>query len=183
MKIKITEEQLNEFEDSKNGYWDEDDDSKPYGSEIYADGKKNYDEDADEKTTTDVYADDITKQWFRWGWRGYGQTNPGLRLGEGTIPNGTDTNGNGVSDFNDKRSKGIEILANNTKNDDLQKIPVGVQNKIQLLLSQTSSLSGKQQAMVLYKLINSMNLDIPDAWKRELILMIKTSGNNKTFNM
>lgn len=179
MKIKITEEQLNIFEDSTQGYWDADDDTKPYGSQVYADGKMNFDKNAETKTKTDDLAKKITNNWFRWGWRGYCQTSPGLRLSE------QDQNGNGVGDFSDNVSKGIDILANNTSNDDLQKIPVGVQNKIQLLIDtmNTSNLSPKQQSMVLYKIIDSMNLSIPDAWKRELILKLKTSGNNKTFNM
>ena len=50
-------------------------------------------------------------------------------------------------------------------------------------MTATSQLTPKQQAIVLYKIIDEMELNIPDAWKKELLLMVKTSGNDKTFNI
>jgi hypothetical protein len=79
-----------------------------------------------------------------------------------------DTDNNGVDDFFEKPE-----LDNSSKNDIVQ-IPQGVQRKVDLLLSDMKRLSPKQQAIVLDKIIENLNLSsLPPSYLKNLRLDVQ----------
>jgi hypothetical protein len=88
-----------------------------------------------------------------------------------------DNNNDNVDDFYNHSE--LDIMSNGDDKDNLTKIPNGVDKKTQILVDAISSsnLKPKQQAMVLNKLLEVLNISsIPYSWKKELMLKLK--GNN-----
>lgn len=166
--IKLTKKQLAEAEKDAFGYLDNGDFKQYNGqSEISVGGKKDSDEYAEPKTTDDT-ADKISAQTYN-RYTGFALKPHALRE--------DDANRDGVDDFynNDE----LDTLGNNTSDDDLVKIPMGVQKKADILIDSMQMLSPKQQAIVLNKLIESFDLSsLPYAWLKELRLKINTRRQN-----
>lgn len=171
--IKITEEQYKLIEadfDKQFNYVNADDDTKHYDGlvNVSSDGKLDINTNASVKTTGDNEAAMLTPQsWSRY--RTYGNLYPrpaSMRESEE----------NDFYDTNSVPSKSAEldILSDGNENDDLVKIPAGVDKKSDILLDAVKSLSPKQQAIVLNKMIEGLDTDnIPYQWKKELIEKLK----------
>lgn len=162
--IKLTRQQLTEAENGAFNYLSNGD-FKQYNSqsEISVAGKKDDGEWGDPKTS-DNLADKITAQTYN---RYCGKALKPHTLRE------DDENKDNVDDFYNNTE--LDTLGNETSDDDLVKIPQGVQNKVNMLISSMQTLSSKQQAIVLNKLIEHFDLStIPYAWLKELRLKINT---------
>lgn len=165
-RIKITEEQLNEFENDDFSYWDEENGTPPFDiSNITADGYLN-DEEFGEPVTTDKNADIQTPQGYIFN-RRYGMAVRSIC---------EDTWGDPAKGEDPE----LDILSNGDKKDNLVRIPKGVETKANILLESVINLchNPKQHAMVLNKLIEGFKLGgLPLEWKKEL--MGKIMNNQK----
>lgn len=169
--IKLTERQIREAEGSGFKFLQNGDFRQYNGqSEVSAVGKENDEEDGEPKTTDD-FAHKQTPQYY---------SRLSMRpLRQRTIQE-TDTNSDGVDDFynNDE----LDTLGNENSNDDLTKIPKGVQNKADLLIRSMSNLTPKQQAIVLNKILEALDLNsLPYSWLKELRLKINNKSNTNGF--
>lgn len=162
--IKLTETQLKEAEkDVFNFLGNGDFKLNRNQSEISVGGRKD-DEEYSEPQTTDDTADKLSSQAYN-RYAGFALRPHTLR------EDNNDVNNDGVDDFynNDELDK----LCNNNPNDDLVKIPQGVQNKMNILIDSMRNLQPKQQAIILNKLIESFDFSsLPYAWLKELRLKI-----------
>ena len=87
-----------------------------------------------------------------------------------------DDNNDGVDDFY-KHSE-LDILSDNDDQNNLIKIPKGVDVKLDSLIDSITNLQPKQQAIVLNKLVETMKLDsIPYSWAKELMNKILSRNN------
>ena len=89
---------------------------------------------------------------------------------------GVDVNNDNVDDFynNDE----LDILSNGDNNDNLIQIPQGVDYKTNMLVAAMNNLNSKQQAIVINKILENVDMNsIPYRWKKELIM--KLLSNNK----
>ena len=89
---------------------------------------------------------------------------------------GVDVNNDNVDDFynNDE----LDILSNGDNNDNLIQIPQGVDYKTNMLVDAMNNLNPKQQAIVINKILENVDMNsIPYRWKKELIM--KLLSNNK----
>lgn len=168
--IKLTRKQLGEADDGDFDYIDNDNDLPPSQgqSQISVDGKLN-DVDYGNTLIGDKVAGSMTPQTYS-RFNNYSNSRPrGMR-------EGVDINNDNVDDFynNDE----LDILSNGDNGDNLVKIPQGVDYKTDALVSAISNLNAKQQAIVLNKILENVNLSgIPYKWRKELIMKI-TSNNN-----
>jgi len=174
--IKISERQykmLKEADEEMFPYVT-DNDTKPFNGygDISADGKKSGEENADQKTTADKVQQMRTMDgWNRY--RTYGNVCPTM-IRENML-----TGNNKERDFYDTNSipspsKELDMLSDGNENDDLVKIPIGVDKKTDMLIDAVKGLSPKQQAIVLNKMIEELDTDnIPYQWKKELIEKLK----------
>ncbi|MCD8206498.1 MAG: hypothetical protein LUD72_01020 [Bacteroidales bacterium] len=164
--IRITEKQLREVEDQVFSY-SGDSDLKTYdgNTDVTVNGTVG-DNEYGEPVTSDKVADTLIPQAYA-RYRLYGR-NGGVRcMGEST----EDKNGDGVDDFynNDE----LDILGNEDENDNLTKIPKGVETKTEVLLGELRGLTPKQRAIILNRIIEGTDTSsIPYAWKKELIKKI-----------
>jgi hypothetical protein len=164
--IKLTRQQLTEAEDGSFNYLGNGD-FKQYNSqsEISVTGKKD-DEEWGKPKTSDDFADKISSQGYN-RFSGYAYQPHTLREEDG------DTDNDGVDDYYNNEE--LDTLGNNNRNDDLVKIPQGVQQKLNVLIGAMSSLTPKQQAIVMNKFIESFDLStLPYSWLKELRLKINT---------
>lgn len=166
--IKLTRQQLTEAENAAFGYLDNGDFKQYSGqSEISVAGKKD-DEEWGNPKTSDNFADKMTAQTYN---RYCGKAFKPHTLRE------DDANKDGVDDFYNNPE--LDTLGNETTDDDLVKIPVSVQRKVNILIDSMKILAPKQQAIVLNKIIESFDLStIPYAWLKELRLKINTRRKN-----
>lgn len=168
--IKLTNTQLKEAEGDNFVYLDSDND-KPScdgNSHVSVDGK--IDDDTVGNPTT---SDDVSKMTSPQSYnRFYGYSSSCRN----SMREGVDVNKDNVDDFynNDE----LDLLSNGNENDNLVKIPQGVDYKTNVLLDAISNLMPKQQAIVLNKILENVNMNsIPYQWKKELIM--KLFSNNK----
>ena len=92
---------------------------------------------------------------------------------------GVDINKDNVDDFynNDE----LDTLSNGDINDNLTKIPQGVEYKTDVLIDAIDTLQPKQQAIVLNKILENLDMSsIPYMWKKELIKKLMTNNKNET---
>lgn len=169
--IKLTNEQyrqLKEAEDDSFGYLDNGDFKEYSGqSQIGVTGKVN-DEEYGQPKTSDSLADKLSSQTYN---RFCGSAFRPTSIRE------DDENNDGVDDFYNNNE--LDTLGNNTSDDDLVKVPQSVQSRMNMLIDSMKNLQPKQQAIVLNKIIESINLsEIPYAWMKELRLKI---NNKKKF--
>lgn len=176
--IKITEKQYNmlqEMDDDDFAYFTNDD-TKPYDGQvnITADGKLNAETNSD-PTMGDKVQQTMTPQGYA-RYRSYGNIYP-RTMREGINPI-QDKNKDGVDDFYNHDE--LDILSNGKEEDNLTKIPVGIDTKTQMLVDaiKGNNLMPKQQAMILNKLIEVLDISkIPFSWKKELMLKLASNKN------
>lgn len=176
--IKITERQykmLKEASDDDFSYFT-DDDTKPYDGQLNVTANGKIDPETNgQPTTGDKVQMALTPQGYA-RYRSYGNIYP-RNMREGINPM-TDKNADGVDDFYNHEE--LDILSNGNENDNLTKIPAGIDTKTQMLVDaiKSNNLTSKQQAMVLNKLIEALDLSsIPYSWKKELMLKLKANNN------
>lgn len=180
--IIITEKQYKKILESTEetfSYINDNDDTKPYDGQmnITANGKLEPDENA-KPTTSDEIQKSLTPQsWNRY--RTYGNVTPramseGVEIKQGNDTNQADDTGEVNASFN-TTNKELNMLTDNNKDDNLVKIPQGVQDKINLLLDvvDKNRLSPKQKAIVLNKLIEELNTNsvpyrLQKKWKKDI---------------
>lgn len=166
--IKLTEQQLKEAEESSFEYLANGDFKEYNGqSEVSVGGKKDNETNGTPKTSDD-FADKLTSQTYN---RYCGKAYKPHTIRE------QDSNDDGVDDFYNNSE--LDMLGNDMDNDDLVKIPQGIQYKADILVKAISPLSPKQQAIVLNKIIENLDLSsLPYSWLKELRLKIN-SRNSK----
>lgn len=169
--IKLTKKQLKEADDGNFDYIDDNNDmpSSNNLSQISVDGKLDNDRSGD-PLIGDRIAKSITAQTYS----RFNNYSNNFRHG---MREGVDVNNDNVDDFynNDE----LDILSNGDDNDNLVKIPQGVDYKTNMLVDSMSNLNSKQQAIVLNKILENIDLNsIPYRWKKELIM--KMLSNNKS---
>lgn len=168
--IKLTKKQLQEMDSSDFLYLDTDNDRSPSDAEsqISVDGK------IDDTTSGDTLignkvANSLTPQWYN-RYRSY------ANLQGRCMREGVDINKDGVDDFYNNEE--LDILSNGDNNDNLCKIPAGVERKTDILVDAISNLTTKQQAIVINKILENVNMsNIPYSWRKEL--MMKLLSNNQ----
>ena len=167
--IKLTEKQLKEAEGNSFEYLNGSDVGNYTGNtEISPVGKVSDDEYGNPVTTDDIAKQITPNSYNRYGSYIYSNNRSIKESFE-------DDDNDGIDDFYDNEQ--IETLSDDDKSNNLTRIPKGVEDKINLLINQidSSSLNPKQQAMVLTKLINSMDTDrLPISWRKNLILRINS---------
>lgn len=171
--IKLTYRQLREAEGSDFTYLDTDNDKASCDgkSQISVDGKIDNDTVGD-TTTNDKIASVLTPQSYN-RFHSYGS------LYGRNMREGVDINKDNVDDFynNDE----LDILSNGDINDNLTKIPQGVEYKTDVLIDAIDTLQPKQQAIVLNKILENLDMSsIPYMWKKELIRKLMTNNKNET---
>lgn len=168
--IKLTKAQLMEAESTAFGYLDVDN-STPSNvgtKEIGVTGKID-DKEYGDPIPSDKIANTMTVQGYN-RYRMYGSNVRPHSIRE------NDVNNDGVDDFYNNSE--LDILSNNDDQDNLIKIPKGVDAKLDLLIHSITNLQPKQQAMVLNKLVETMKLDsIPYSWAKELMHKILSRNN------
>lgn len=164
--IKLTEAQLSEAEKEAFDYLGNGD-FKPFSgqSEISVTGKEN-DEEWGEPKTSDSFANKLSAQTYcRYSGPAFRPHN--LRE--------EDEDNDGVDDYYNNPE--LDTLGNGNSDDDLVKIPEGVQHKVNILIGAMQALQPKQQAIVINKIIESFDFSsLPYAWLKELRLKINTKG-------
>ena len=168
--IKLTKQQLKETDNGDFDYIDDENDmpSSIGQSQISVDGKVD-DTESGDTLIGDRIAKSMTPQThsrFNNYSNGYCH-----RMREGV-----DVNNDNVDDFynNDE----LDILSNGDNDDNLIQIPQGVDYKTNMLVDAMNNLNSKQQAIVINKILENVNMNgIPYRWKKELIM--KLLSNNK----
>lgn len=168
--IKLTKKQLQEMDTSDFLYLDTNNDkcSSDAESHISVDGKID-DTTSGDTLISDKIANSLTPQWYN-RYRSY------ANLQGRCMREGVDLDNDNVDDF--YNSEELDILSNNKDNDNLCKISQGVERKTDMLVDSISSLTAKQQGIVINKILDNVDLSsLPYSWKKEL--MMKLFSNNK----
>ena len=176
--IKLTEKQLKEVDNKTFTYLSGSDVSNYDGqTHITVTGKLADDEYGD-PTTTDKVSNTLTPQTYtRYGIGGYGRyrnINEEENMDTNNSTKDTDDDNN-VNNFYKKDE--LDTLGNDVENDNLTRIPEGVEYKLNLLLKEMDSLklTPKQQAIVLNKIIEVLECnEMPFSWKKTLMLKLKS---------
>ena len=181
--IRLSQEQLHEVAASNYEYLS-DIQLKPYNgqSEVSANGAMGISEPG-APTTTDDTGKNITPQGynrFGTGYRPYyyrevdTDLNDYDELSESIYLNEEDKNNDNVDDYYEN-DQSMDILSDGNPNDNLVKIPVGVQNKLEALITtmRSANLSPKACAIVAIKFLKDMNTSaLPYNWKRYIRTLI-----------
>lgn len=170
--IKITERQLKEQESNIIGLYDTGELEYKGNAEVSADGKtdkKNY---SKAHTGDDFASANCPQAYNRYGCYGYWHGRISRLKEEAT----NDTDNDGIDDFyNDKE---IDILGNGDETDNLAKIPKGIDDKLNILLNDCASLTAKQKAIVLNKILETFDISTLGYKTKKLLLkklMVKKS--------
>ena len=168
--IKLTKRQLKETDISDFDYIDDENDmpSRIGQSQISVDGKVD-DTESGDTLIGDRVAKSMTPQT-------YSRFNNYSNGYSHRMREGVDVNKDNVDDFynNDE----LDMLSNGDNNDNLIKIPQGVDYKTNMLVAAMNNLNSKQQAIVINKILENVDMNsIPYRWKKELIM--KLLSNNK----
>ena len=170
--IKLTEKQLREASKDAFEYLTNLDTVPNNGqTEISVNGKLNDKEDGI-PMTTDRFASMNTPQGYnRYGGTGNSYTTMGVR-------ESNDDNKDGVDDFYNNSE--MDLLGNGDDDDNLTGISNTIDMKTDAFVNLIKNLPAKKQAIVLNKIIESMNLtDISYRWKKEIIKKINASSNDR----
>ncbi len=168
--IKVTKKQLKETEGDAFKYLDTDNNvpSSNGNSEIGVTGKID-DNNYGEPSNSDKIANTLTPQGYN-RYRMYGNN-----VIPGWIKE-SDINNDGVDDFYNHAE--LDTLSDGDTSNNLIKIPRGTEYKLDILIDNITKLQPKQQAMVLNKLVETMNISsIPYSWAKELMHKILTRNN------
>lgn len=167
--IRVTEHQLRETEGVAFKYLDSSNDtpSSNGSSEIGVTGKTD-DNEYGKPVDSDKIAHTLTVQGYD-RYRMYGSNIPNVIREQ-------DDNADGVDDFYNHAE--LDTLSDGDKSNNLIKVPEGTQNKLNTLIDNIIKLSAKQQAMVLNKLVEKLDIsNIPYAWSKELMNKILSRNN------
>ena len=167
--IRVTEEQLREAYPGIDQYLGGSSDVKPFDGncDISVTGKVSADKDGQPLTTDDIAAM-RTNQNSPYGSRHGGGVRPYLHE--------ADNNSDGVDDFYNHEE--MDTLSNGDEDDNLTRIPEGVTRKLDILVDAINTLNGKQKAIVLNKLVESIDMaQVPSQWRKELSLKILAGKN------
>ena len=168
--IKLTKRQLKETDISDFDYIDDENDmpSRIGQSQISVNGK------VDDTESGDTLIGDRVAKWMTP--QTYSLFNNDSNGYCHRMREGVDVNKDNVDDFynNDE----LDMLSNGDNNDNLIKIPQGVDYKTNMLVDAMNNLNPKQQAIVINKILENVDMiSIPYRWKKELIM--KLLSNNK----
>lgn len=169
--IKLTKKQLREADDGNFDYIDDNNDmpSSNCQTQISVDGKLDNDRSGN-PLISDRIAKSITAQT-------YSRFNNYANNCRHGVREGVDINDDNIDDFynNDE----LDILSNGDDNDNLVKVPQGVDYKTDMLVNSMTNLNPKQQAIVLNKILENIDLNsIPYRWKKELIMKMLSNNNS-----
>lgn len=151
-------------------YLDTDNDRSPSDadSHISVDGKID-DTTSGNTLTGDKIANSLTPQWYN-RYRSY------ANLQGRCMREGVDLDNDNVDDFYNHDE--LDILSNGKDNDNLCKIPQGVERKTDILVDSISQLTVKQQGIVINKILDNVDMSsLPYSWRKEL--MMKLLSNNQ----
>jgi hypothetical protein len=168
--IRLTKKQLQEMDSSDFLYLDTDNDRSPSDadSHISVDGKID-DTTSGNTLTADKVANSLTPQWYN-RYRSY------ANLQGRCMREGVDLDNDNVDDFYNHDE--LDILSNGKDNDNLCKIPQGVERKTDILVDSISQLTAKQQGIVINKILDNVDMSsLPYSWRKEL--MMKLLSNNQ----
>lgn len=176
--IKLTEKQLKEVDNDTFTYLSGSDVSNYDGQTHISVSGKLSDDEYGNPSTTDKISNTLTPQTYsRYGIGVYGRRkniNEEESMDSNNSTKDTDDDNN-INNFYKKDE--LDILGNDVNNDNLTKIPEGVDYKLNLLLDEmnSSKLTPKQQAIVLNKMIEVIEChEIPFSWKKTLMLKLKS---------
>lgn len=168
--IKLTKQQIIESSLAGFNYLNGGDTPHYCGqTEISVTGKLNQDEYGD-PTTTDKISRSLSPQTYN----RYGVGSQGYRKRTNEDVQTQTDDDNEIDNFYKKNE--LDTLGNGVENDNLTRIPEGIEYKLNLLLSEVKSckLTPKQQAIVLNKIIEDFQVkDMPYSWKKTLMLKIR----------
>lgn len=176
--IKITEAQLREAEGNAFEYLDSNNDipNNVGNSEIGVTGKIDGEEYGTPATSDKISNTMSNQSWNRF--RGYSTNMRPNNLRE------EDENNDGVDDFYNHDE--LNILTDDNDKNNLIKIPNSIEQRLNILIKSIENLQPKQQAMVINKIIDSINVEkIPYSWAKELMYKILAKNkidNNDTLN-
>lgn len=159
--IKITDKQLREAQKDAFEYLTSSDTVPNNGnSEVSVSGKLN-DKENGKPATTDKIASMMTVQ----GYNRYGGVGNTFTRG---IMETDDNNHDGIDDF--YNNKELDTLSNGDETDNLESISNSADTQTDRFINSIKLLPPKKQAIILNKVIESINLKgISNNWKRELI--------------
>lgn len=167
--IKLTEKQLREVTGDNIFLTNNSTPNYCGQSCISANGKLDQDTYG-EPTTTDKVSQSLTPQtYYR-----YSMGTQLYRKSTNEDKQNQIDDDNNVDSFYD--NKELDTMSNGVDNDNLTRIPEGVEYKVNLLLTEIkkSNLSPKQQGIVLNKIIEAFEVDkMPFSWRKTLMLKIK----------
>lgn len=163
--IKLTEEQIQEAENSFEYFNGSDTPNYNGHNEVTVSGKLEQDEYG-KPTTTDSFANTrYPMSYARYGFMNYKPYT--------TIKEENDKDGDGVDDFYNHED--MNVLTDNDKMNNLTRIPRGIESRTEQLITQVegASLNPKQRAAILSRIIDAFALhELEPSWRKELILKI-----------
>lgn len=168
--IKVTLQQLRESESDAFEYLDPNNDVHNFNgnSEIGVTGKIKPNAYG-EPITGDKIGRTMTSQGYN-RYRAYGD-----RVRAGSIRE-NDENNDGVDDFYNHDE--LDILSDGNEKNNLIKVPESAEYRLNNLLNVIEKLTPKQQAMVLNKLVETLDIsNIPYSWAKELMHKIMSRNN------
>lgn len=171
-KIKISEEQKSDkricklLEDENEFTYLTDNPIQSYDGQAHVSvaGKFDAQEDGEPLTGDKIGDIRIPQQYYIYNRSG--------GYGNRAMHESNDKNNDGVDDFYNHAP--LNILNDGDDDNNLVRIPSGIDRYVDILIDKTKGLNPKQCAMVLNKLIMKLDISsIPYSWKRELILKLK----------
>lgn len=166
--IKLTEKQIQEAEGNFEYFTGSTTPNYNGQKEVTVSGKLEQDEYG-KPTTTDSFAS--TQHPMSYARYGFINSKPYTTIKE------NDENKDGVDDF--YNHKDANVLTDNDNMNNLTRIPKGVENRLNRLISQmeNSSLNPRQRAAILTRLIDVCNLgELDHSWRKELVLKINAKN-------
>lgn len=154
-------------------YLDTDNDRSPSDadSHIGVDGKID-DTTSGNTLTADKVANSLTPQWYN-RYRSY------TNLQGRCMREGVDLDNDNVDDFYNHDE--LDILSNGKDNDNLCKIPQGVERKTDILVDSISQLTAKQQGIVINKILDNVDMSsLPYSWRKELMMKLLSNNQGET---
>lgn len=169
--IKLTEKQLREASKDAFEYLDNSNDVPNNGQTQVSVNGKVHDKEDGIPLTTDRFASMNTPQ----GYNRYGGIGNSYTMG---IREGNDENNDGIDDFYNNNE--LDLLGNGDNTDNLTGISHTVDRRTDMFVKMLQNLPPKKQAIVLNKIIESMNLSgISYKWKKELINKLNNVSNDR----
>lgn len=150
--VKLTQKQIKESESIFSFLYNTDTTTCDGNSKISVTGKLNGKTDGKPYTTDKFASMNCPQAYNRYGSYGY-RYGRGNELKEDA---NNDEDNDGVDDFYNNTE--IDILSNGNKADNLVKIPQGIDNKVNILVNACQTLTPKQKAIVLNKILENFDI-------------------------